>query len=154
MAPVVTQFSPRPRVTDRPQGTTELLDVVYLVTQLIWSDLRRADQPIELTQWATLRRIGRGPCTMSELARHKGVGLPTMSKSVEMLVRKGWVERWIDKTDRRQTLVRLTASGRRVMADSRARFESLVEEKLASMNPAGRDVLASVMEQVREALSQ
>ncbi len=154
MAPVITQFAPRPAATDHATGTTELLDVVYLVTQLIWADLRRADQPIELTQWATLRRIGRGPCTMSELARHKGVGLPTMSKSVEMLVRKGWVERWIDKTDRRQTLVRLTSSGRRVMADSRARFEILLEEKLSKMNVEDRDALASTMTQVRDALSQ
>lgn len=163
MAPVVTQFSPRQRVTDseRPpsprlrgaRGTTELLDVVNLITQLIWADLRRADQPIELTQWATLRRIGRGPCTMSELARHKGVGLPTMSKSVEMLVRKGWVERWIDKTDRRQTLVRLTASGRQVMADSRASFESILDQKLSAMSVADRAALTDVMTRVREALS-
>ena len=77
----------------RHQATTELVDVVNLVTQMFWSDLRRSDQRIELTQWATLRRIGRSPCTMSELARHKGVGLSTISKSVDMLVRRGWVER-------------------------------------------------------------
>ena len=77
----------------RQEATTELLEVVNLVTQMFWADLRRSDHAIELTQWATLRRISRSPCTMSELARHKGVGLPTMSKSIEMLVRKGWVER-------------------------------------------------------------
>ena len=149
----ISQFSPRLPVADRDSGTTELLDVVYLVTQLIWADLRRADQPIELTQWATLRRIGRSPCTIGELARHKGVGLPTMSKSVEMLVRKGWVERWIDKTDRRQTLVRLTSSGRRVMADSRKRFESILEEKLSTLSASDRSAIAATMEQVRDALT-
>lgn len=135
------------------RGTTELLDVVYLVTQLIWADLRRADQPIELTQWATLRRVGRSPCTIGELARHKGVGLPTMSKSVEMLVRKGWVERWIDKTDRRQTLVRLTASGRRVMADSRARFESILDDKLSAMSASDREEMTAALKRVRDALA-
>ena len=106
---------------------------------MFWADLRRSDQTIEMSQWATLRRISRSPCTMSELARHKGVGLPTISKSVDMLVRKGWVERWIDKTDRRQTLVRLTADGRRVLADSRAHLEELLDQRLSKLTAAERN---------------
>jgi DNA-binding MarR family transcriptional regulator len=137
----------------RHQATTELVDVVNLVTQMFWADLRRSDQPIELTQWATLRRISRSPCTMSELARHRGVGLPSISKSVEMLVRKGWVERWIDKTDRRQTLVRLTPEGRRVLADIRAHLEELLDERLSVMTAAERDALAAQFHRVREVLS-
>jgi DNA-binding MarR family transcriptional regulator len=136
----------------RHHATTELVDVVNLVTQIFWADLRRSTQPIELTQWATLRRIGRSPCTMSELARHKGVGLPTVSKSVEMLVRRGWVERWIDKTDRRQTMVRLTASGRRVLADSRTRLEKLLDQRLSMMTVAERDALAASLQRIRKAL--
>ena len=95
-------------------ATSELIDVVYLVTQAFWAELRRSGETIEMSQWSTLRRIGRTPCTMSELARYKGVGLPTISKSVDMLVRRGWAERWIDKSDRRQTLVRLTPSGKKM----------------------------------------
>lgn len=134
------------------QLTTELVDVVNLVTQMFWADLRRSSQPIELTQWATLRRISRSPCTMSALARHKGVGLPTISKSVEMLVRRGWVERWIDKADRRQTLVRLTAAGRRVLADSRAHLEELLDQRLSVLTAAERDALAAQFHRVREVL--
>jgi DNA-binding MarR family transcriptional regulator len=120
---------------------------------MFWADLRQSDQPIELTQWATLRRISRSPCTMSTLARHKGVGLPTISKSVEMLVRKGWVDRWIDKTDRRQTLVRLTAEGRKVLADSRAHLEELLDQRLSVLSVSEREALASQCQRVREALS-
>lgn len=137
----------------RQHATTELVDVVNLVTQMFWSDLRRSDQPIELTQWSTLKRISRGPCTMSELARHKGVGLPTISKSVEMLVRKGWVERWIDKSDRRQTLVRLTPSGRTVLAESRARLEEMLEQRLAAMPATDRAALAEQLRRVRSVLA-
>ena len=136
----------------RHQATTELVDVVNLVTQMFWSDLRRSDQRIELTQWATLRRIGRSPCTMSELARHKGVGLPTISKSVDMLVRRGWVERWIDKADRRQTLVRLTAKGRAILADSRAHLEEVIDARLSVLSAAERDTLGFHLRLVRDAL--
>ena len=140
-------------VRHRQQATTELLDVVNLVTQMFWASLRRSNQPIELTQWSTLRRISTSPCTMSDLARHKGVGLPTISKSVDMLVRKGWVERWIDKSDRRQTLVRLTASGRRVLADNRANLEEMLDQRLSELSVAERDAIAANLRRVRDALS-
>ena len=140
-------------VRKRQEATTELLEVVNLVTQMFWADLRRSDHAIELTQWATLRRINRSPCTMSELARHKGVGLPTMSKSIEMLVRKGWVERWVDKTDRRQTLVRLTSHGRRVLADSRAHLEELLDQRLSKLTAVERNAVAAQLRRITEVLS-
>jgi DNA-binding MarR family transcriptional regulator len=77
-----------------------------------------------------------------------------MSKSIEMLVRKDWVERWIDKTDRRQTLVRLTANGRRVLDDSRAHLEELLDRRLAAIPAIERNALAVRLRRVRDALSQ
>ena len=133
-------------------ATSELIDVVNLVTQAFWADLRRSGRAIEMSQWSTLRRIGRSPCTMSELARHKGVGLPTISKSVDMLVRRGWVERWVDKSDRRQTLVRLTAGGRRILAECRRRVEDLLEEKLGALSDRQREDLTTSLLAVRDAL--
>jgi DNA-binding MarR family transcriptional regulator len=134
-------------------GTRALVDVVNLVTQVIWADLRRSNATIELTQWAMLRRIARGPCTMSDLARHRGVSLPTISKSVEMLVRRGWVERWVDHDDRRQTLVRLTARGRRVLADCRRRIEGLLDRKLSRLSADERESLAVRLLNVQTALT-
>lgn len=134
-------------------ATSALLDVVNLVTQVVWTDLRRSNESLELTQWATLRRIARGPCTMSELARHKGVSLPTISKSVEMLVRRGWVERWVDTTDRRQTLVRLTGRGRRLLSSCRRRVEDYLQERLSALPAAERHSLATSLQNVRTTLA-
>jgi DNA-binding MarR family transcriptional regulator len=134
-------------------GTSALVDVVNLVTQILWSDLRRSNATIELTQWAMLRRIARGPCTMSELARHRGVSLPTISKSVEMLVRRGWVARGVDDDDRRQTIVRLTPGGRRVLADCRRRIEALLDRKLARLSAGERESLATGLRNVQTALT-
>ena len=134
-------------------ATSELIDVVNLVTQAFWVELRRSGPPIEMSQWSTLRRIGRTPCTMSELARYKGVGLPTISKSVDMLVRRGWVERWIDKSDRRQTMVRLTAPGRRVLDDCRRALEKFLDERLASLSTAERKTVDASLKLVRLAIT-
>ena len=115
-------------------GAAELLDVVSLVTQAVWTDLRRSGAAIEPTQWTTLRLLAARPCTMSEIARHKAVSLPTVSRSVDMLVERGWVERFVDEADRRQTLVRLTAAGQGLLADCRRRFEDLIDAKLAALS--------------------
>jgi DNA-binding MarR family transcriptional regulator len=142
----------RPTLPPPTTSTSELVDVVYLVMQAIWADMRRSRRAIEPSQWATLRRIARGPCTMSELARHKGVSLPTISKSVDMLVRRAWVERFVDDTDRRQTLVRLTSGGRRVLAECRRRVELRLDEKLATLSPAEREQVSASLRTVRDAL--
>jgi DNA-binding MarR family transcriptional regulator len=134
-------------------ATSELIDVVNLVTQAFWVELRRSGQTIEQSQWATLRRIGRSPCTMSELARYKGVGLPTISKSVDMLVKRGWVERWVDKSDRRQTLVRLTTAGRKILADCRRALEAFLDRRLAALSAAERDALDHSLQLVRQVLT-
>ena len=133
-------------------GTTELVDVVSLVTQAIWADMRRSGRAIEPTQWATLRLIAAGPWTMSELARHKAVSLPTMSKSVDMLARRGWVERFVDETDRRQTLVRPTEGGRQILADCRRQIEDLMDEKLAALSDTQREELAAGLTRLRDVL--
>jgi DNA-binding MarR family transcriptional regulator len=143
-----------PSTLQAPQAvTTELVDVVSLVMQVIWTDLRRAGSAIEPTQWATLRLIAAGPWTMSELARHKAVSLPTMSKSVDMLTRHGWVERFEDDSDRRQTLVRLTAEGRQMLAECRRQAEESVEKKLATLDEPERVRLVASLRAVRDALS-
>jgi DNA-binding MarR family transcriptional regulator len=124
-------------------GAAELLDVVYLVTQAVWTDLRRSGAAIEPTQWTTLRLLAARPCTMSEIARHKAVSLPTMSRSVDMLVKRGWVERCVDDSDRRQTLVRLTSAGHELLADCRRRFEELIDAKLAALSDEQRERLTA-----------
>ena len=134
-------------------ATSELIDVVNLVTQAFWAELRRSGPTIEMSQWSNLRRIGRSPCTMSELARHKGVGLPTISKSVDMLVRRGWVERWVDKSDRRQTMVRLTGPGRRVLIDCRHALEIFLDERLAHLSAPERKAVDDSLQLVRKVLT-
>jgi DNA-binding MarR family transcriptional regulator len=152
---VVAPRESRPGAT-RPDlagsGVPELLDVVSLVTEAVWSDLRRSGTTIEPTQWATLRLLGPRACTMSELARHKAVSLPTMSRSVDMLVRRGWVERCVDDADRRQTLVRLTVDGRRILVASRRRFEDLLADELTAIDENQRAALVTGLLAVRDAL--
>src|SRR5262245_62880743 len=101
-----------------------------LVMRTVAADMRRSRLQLAPPPVGALMKIAQGPCTMSDLARHQAVSLPTISRSVDLLVRRRWVERLIDKSDRRQTLVRLTAEGRRVLADIKQRTERHVAQAL------------------------
>lgn len=118
-----------------------------LVMRSVAAELRRTSaEPLAPAQMGGLMRIARGPCTLSDLARHQAVSLPTVSKSVEMLVRRGWVERWLDKTDRRQTLLRLTPKGREVLADVKERAEQHLAATLAPLAAGERAQLTAAAE--------
>jgi len=52
--------------------------------------------------------------SLTALAGHVGVTLGTMSITVDRLVRRGYVARTPNQTDRRKVLLRLTAGGARV----------------------------------------
>jgi DNA-binding MarR family transcriptional regulator len=89
---------------------------------------------------------------MSELARFQAVSLPTISKSVDMLVRRGWLERRIDQDDRRQTMTRLTPSGKRMLAHITQRTERQVTRTLAPLTPPEREELVSTLNILRRVL--
>jgi DNA-binding MarR family transcriptional regulator len=129
-----------------------LLDVVMLVMRTVAADMRKSPRPLAPAQMGILMRIAAGPCTMSELARSQAVSLPTISKSVEMLVRRGWVERWIAKQDRRQTMARLTPSGKKMLAHIKDRTERQVTRTLAPLTAPEREQLVNTLNILRRVL--
>ena len=139
-----------------PQTQTaarELLHVVMLVMRTVAADMRRSRRPLAPTQMGSLMRIATSPCTMSDLARYQAVSLPTVSKSVDMLVRRGWVERSIDNSDRRQTMVQLTPRGRRVLADIKRRAESHVTQALLPLAAGERAQLSAILKVLARVLT-
>jgi DNA-binding MarR family transcriptional regulator len=135
------------------EAARSLLDVVMLVMRTVAADMRKSPRPLAPAQMGSLMRIAASPCSMSELARYQAVSLPTISKSVDMLVRRGWVERWIDKHDRRQTMARLTPSGRRMLTHIRQRTGLQVTRTLAPLSAAERAQLVSALAVVRRVLA-
>jgi DNA-binding MarR family transcriptional regulator len=123
-----------------------------LVMRTVAADMRKSPRPLAPAQMGTLMRIAAGPCTMSELARSQAVSLPTMSKSIDMLVRRGWVDRWIDKQDRRQTMARLTSSGKRMLTHIKERTERQVTGTLSPLTAAERGQLQSALNVLRRVL--
>jgi len=93
---------------------------------LLWAR-RKAPPRLSATSITTLDTLGlHGPQRISDLAAGEGVSQPGMTTLVSRLVDEGLAERFADPTDGRATLVRITDTGRSVLADRhRARTEAI-----------------------------
>jgi DNA-binding MarR family transcriptional regulator len=103
-------------------------------------------------QVGALMRLKMAPASMSDLARHLGVSVPTVSKSIDVLADRGWVERWVDPSDRRHTIVRLSAEGRRVTAAMKRQTERHVATLLAPLTPQQRVHLMATLDVLKGVL--
>jgi len=147
----------RTRVTSAavPTEATLARDLLH-VTMMLWrsigSEMRRAPQALAPAQMASLMRLSAGPAAMTELARHLAVSVPTVSKSIDVLVDRGWVDRWVDPSDRRQTIVRLTREGRSVSAAMKRQSRRHVAGLLASLTSDQRTQLMTTLEVLKGVL--
>jgi DNA-binding MarR family transcriptional regulator len=116
----------------------DLLKVTMLLMRQLGGRMRQTEKRIEPPQVGILMRLSERPMTLTELATHQVVRLPTMSKSVGLLVERGWLSRTIPADNRRQTIVALTAEGRRVLAQMGRHAERHVAELLSSLTVAER----------------
>ena len=75
-----------------------------------------ADGPAERAERARRRLLAeigsRQPATLNTIAKGVGRGAPAVSRSVDVLVRAGLVERTQDPDNRRRLALRLTEAGR------------------------------------------
>lgn len=97
-----------------------LLDTVPALMRSLWSSAhaKRCGEGEELPknqamgQYRLLGILHHKERTMSELAALHQVTPSTMSRSVDVLVRRAWVDRDSDPNDRRQVILRLTDQGK------------------------------------------
>ena len=78
------------------------------------------------------------PMSLSRLAAHMGVTPATMSVAVDRLVRRGFVTRATDTTDRRRVLLRLTESGAHICESQSVLDVELVDAMVAALAPEDR----------------
>ncbi|MCP5144296.1 MAG: MarR family transcriptional regulator [Gammaproteobacteria bacterium] len=121
------------------QTARQLMQVNMLLMRSIGARMRQGQERLEPAHVGILMRLGSGePCSLTELARYQSVRLPTMSKSVALLVQRGWVERWVPETDRRQTMLRLTSEGRKVLTRMKRQVDRHVASVLQPLSASER----------------
>jgi DNA-binding MarR family transcriptional regulator len=88
---------------------------------------------LTLSQWRAIVVIGRnGRVRVGDISAAVGMSLPSTSRLVRRLERRGLVATERDEADRRATLVRLTATGRRLRTRVMDRRRALMDAALTA----------------------
>lgn len=82
-----------------------------------------------------------GPMSLAELAAEEQVRAPTMTRTVDALVRDGLVTRDTHATDRRMVRIAATAEGRALLEAGRRRRVELIVERLGRLAESERRAL-------------
>ena len=95
--------------------------------------------PSQLSAMGVLARSDDQP--IGALAAAERVAAPSMTRTVNALEERGLVARTPDPTDRRQSLVSLTTSGRQVLLLNRRRRSEWLAQRIADLDPQDKEVL-------------
>jgi DNA-binding MarR family transcriptional regulator len=123
----------------------QLLQVMNLLMRGFSARMRQGEGHVQPAQIGILARLEGGACTLSELAQHQVVRLPTMSRSIDLLVRRGWVERSTPPENRRVTRVSLAPAGRKVLAAIKSDAEAHVARDLSALSATERAQVAAAL---------
>jgi DNA-binding MarR family transcriptional regulator len=95
---------------------------------------------------ATLRRAGEPfQLTPTDLARHRMMTSGGMTAVIDRLERKGFVTRLPNPSDRRGSLVQLTAEGRRVIDDAMERHVDTEQRLVGALGQLQREQLEGLL---------
>ncbi len=143
--------SDRKELIDRIAGSMDRMTKLGRVR--IRDDLAGFD--MTMPQIRTLYFLSRGPQRMKDISDHLMRGMPSATSMIDRLVRKGYVERAPDPSDRRVVLCRITDPGRE-MLDRFSRMgavrfeavaESLTDHELDTIAPALKMLVDAMVRQ-------
>lgn len=134
----------------REEDIALLMNVVPSIIKLLKQRVQRSLDPgasatqsdLGLPQIKVLSVLGDGECVMSDLARRFDVSGPTMTRTVDSLVERGYVQRWRDVEDRRHVFLRLTGLGQKVRLKLVDQYTSALRDFL---RPLADDQLETVV---------
>jgi len=95
-----------------------------------------------------------GPTRMGAVAERMGVIPSTFSRFIDRMVAGGWVERSASPDSRREVLLELTESGRRLVDDVTERRRSDIFAILSTMTPDQRAALQHALQAFADAAGE
>lgn len=128
-----------------------LMLVGPLLARLESETLADTEPRVSYRQYRLLQRIDDGCRSPSELARRSTLTMPTISESVESLVRREMLVRERDPNDGRAVQLRLTRLGRDALAAADQATRAVGARIVDELSAAERDSLAGALESVRGA---
>ena len=133
---------------DSPAHTArELMEVVPLVMRTFRAEMRgsRAND-LSVPQFRALGFVHRKPgASLSDVAEHIGMALPSMSKLMDGLVDRKLVRRAGDAGDRRRVTLELPARGCALWQSARASAQASLAVRLAALDENDQATIVRAM---------
>ncbi|WP_272944107.1 MarR family winged helix-turn-helix transcriptional regulator [Actinopolymorpha alba] len=105
---------------------------------------RAADHQLSANQLGVMSTLhSHGSLTIGEIAAFEKVRPPSTTRTVTSLEDLGLVVREAHPTDRRQVVVRLAETGRRILAEDRKRRDAWLAQRLHELSPTEKEILRS-----------
>jgi DNA-binding MarR family transcriptional regulator len=128
-----------------------VLEVVPLVVRTLRATMRlHRGAHLSVPQFRSLGYLSReAGASLSDVAEHVGLTLPSMSKMIDGLVERRLVCRGISTRDRRRITLALSALGRATLQRARGRTQARVAEMLDALSEAERATVIRAMHALR-----
>jgi DNA-binding MarR family transcriptional regulator len=129
----------------------EILDVVPLVMRDIRTQMRTRRTPdLTVPQFRTLLFVSRNAgASLSPVADHMGLTLPSTSKLVDDLIKSGLMTRQEHALDRRRVSLVVTQRGSTLLEASRKWTLSYLTKKLEGISNAEAETILQAMKALR-----
>jgi len=124
-----------------------IVETIPVMMQGLGSHLRsRAGLNLSIPQFRALMFLRRHEgASISDVAQHLEIALPSVSRLADGLVARGMVRRQDDAADRRRVTLALTTPGREALHAAKQAAQEYFTEALTRLSPAGRAVVAQAM---------
>jgi DNA-binding MarR family transcriptional regulator len=126
----------------------QVLETVPLVMRAIRAEMRSHRAPdLSVPQFRVLIFLNRHEgASLSDVAGHVGLTLPSMSRMIDGLVARNLVTRQTDPDDRRRVALTLTTLGRTGMQSAYASTEAHLAERLVALPAPDRATIVKAMQ--------
>jgi DNA-binding MarR family transcriptional regulator len=130
-----------------------LFSCTLLVMRSVSAAMRQNRLQVAPAHIGILSRLEHGPCSLTELAQIQLVRLPTISRTVALLMKRGWIRRRAIVGDQRQSTLLLTPGGQRLLIKMRRQAERHIAHMLRSVASSQRATLGRSLATLMTALA-
>ncbi|MEU6426904.1 MarR family transcriptional regulator [Microbispora sp. NPDC046973] len=143
-----------PTGDDLEAVTAAVLTASRVLVAISARSLAAAEDRITLPQFRMLLVVGQGETKLVTLADRLGVNPSTAMRMAGRLAAAGLLKREVNPQNRRETLLRLTDDGRRIVEEVTARRKEEIAAILTRMPAAQRQALITAMRGFNDAAGE
>jgi DNA-binding MarR family transcriptional regulator len=130
---------------------TLFVEVFNQILSIEAQSLREKGVTLSMTEVHVLEAVQKEDIkTMGNVAKKLRITLGTLTTSVNVLVKKGYIDRYRDPDDRRRVFLKLTKKAEPVMKIHDQFHEEMIHNVVAELNLTHDDVLINSLENLTE----